>query len=282
MWCERFPWAAAFAVLLARASREAGHGDSERDLLRACAHAPNRQTVFTTVTSDPPVEVAGVAGSRNEVAGVAGSRDEVAGVAGSRDEVAGVAGSRDEGKIPRVIVADNVLVRVDSPNFSSTSTSTSTLSLEDTILAEAVARSIELDVIAYVPESEPDPEVEVAAGPRSFAQWLSDRAGQTGWGGGLAREEETKKRGEAEILERFIRENPRIGRVREEVDPRVEGLARASVEEWDGMEELVTETMAQLYVRQGQRTKAKRAYELLALKYPEKSAYFAAALKNLG
>jgi hypothetical protein len=174
------------------------------------------------------------------------------------------------------------LVRVDSPSFASTSTSTSTstLSLEDTILAEAVARSIELDVIAYVPE--PDPEVEVAAGPRSFAQWLSDRAGQTGWGGGLAREVETKKRGEAEILERFIRENPRIGRVREEVDPRVEGLARASVEEWDGMEELVTETMAQLYVRQGQRTKAKRAYELLALKYPEKSAYFAAALKNLG
>ncbi len=96
VWCGRFPWAAAISVLLARASREAGHGDSERDLLRACAHAPNRQTVFTALTTELRDEVSGVAGSRDEVAGVAGSREQVAGVAGSRDEVAGVAGSRDE------------------------------------------------------------------------------------------------------------------------------------------------------------------------------------------
>ena len=48
-WCSRFPWASAFAVLLARASHAADHGDSERDLLRACAHAPNRQRVYSVV-----------------------------------------------------------------------------------------------------------------------------------------------------------------------------------------------------------------------------------------
>jgi hypothetical protein len=134
---------------------------------------------------------------------------------------------------------------------------------------------------------EPEPEVEVAAGPSSFGAWLAARAGQTGWAGaggveGVDEDGGAREGKEGAILERFIRENPRIGRVREEVDPRVEGLARASLEEGEGMEALVTETMAQLYARQGQRAKAKRAYELLALKYPEKSAYFAAALKNLG
>jgi len=153
-----------------------------------------------------------------------------------------------------------------------------------------VARSIELDVLAYEPEVEEQVKPEVRGGgvPSTFGAWLAARAGQTGWAGagegdGDAKDtKEGKDVKEGAIIDRFIRVNPRIGRVREEVDPRVEDLARASVEEGAGMDELVTETMARLYAQQGQRAKAKRAYEQLALKYPEKSAYFAAALKNLG
>ena len=44
---------------------------------------------------------------------------------------------------------------------------------------------------------------------------------------------------------------------------------------------LVTETMAKLYAQQGQMGRARKAYKLLALKYPEKSVYFAAQLKKL-
>jgi hypothetical protein len=39
--------------------------------------------------------------------------------------------------------------------------------------------------------------------------------------------------------------------------------------------------MAQLYAKQGKMEKAKRAYELLSLKYPEKSIYFAAQFQKL-
>lgn len=38
---------------------------------------------------------------------------------------------------------------------------------------------------------------------------------------------------------------------------------------------LVTETLARIYAKQGSTAKAIEAYNKLALKYPEKSAYFA-------
>ena len=123
-------------------------------------------------------------------------------------------------------------------------------------------------------------EPETVGGGRSeFARWLADRAGKVGFETAAAAKEEGTVRRPEEVIDRFIRASPRIGRLREEQNPRVVDLARASVEE---QEELVTETMALLYVRQGQVERARRAYAQLALKYPEKSTYFAAALKNLG
>lgn len=44
---------------------------------------------------------------------------------------------------------------------------------------------------------------------------------------------------------------------------------------------LVTETLASIYAKQGNIPKAKDAYRKLALKYPEKSAYFAGLLQSL-
>ena len=59
--------------------------------------------------------------------------------------------------------------------------------------------------------------------------------------------------------------------------PRRSGRSRGLVED----PSLVTETMAKLYAQQGQMGRARKAYKLLALKYPEKSVYFAAQLKKL-
>jgi len=46
--------------------------------------------------------------------------------------------------------------------------------------------------------------------------------------------------------------------------------------------EFVSETLADIYERQGDLEKAAKAFESLMLKYPEKSSYFAARLKQLG
>jgi cytochrome c-type biogenesis protein CcmH/NrfG len=43
----------------------------------------------------------------------------------------------------------------------------------------------------------------------------------------------------------------------------------------------MTETLAQLYLQQGAFDKAVQAYEILRLKYPEKSAIFAAQILEI-
>lgn|GEM_PF-1117590 len=79
------------------------------------------------------------------------------------------------------------------------------------------------------------------------------------------------------ILDKFIRENPRISRPKIEFYNPV-NMARQSIEE---DEELVTETLAQLYYRQKAYKKAIRAYEKLSLIYPHRIAYFADLIQKI-
>ena len=46
-------------------------------------------------------------------------------------------------------------------------------------------------------------------------------------------------------------------------------------------EHLVTETLAKIYALQGNTGKAIRAYQILSLKFPQKSVYFASLIKKL-
>lgn len=55
-------------------------------------------------------------------------------------------------------------------------------------------------------------------------------------------------------------------------------IARKSVIEHD---DLATETLAQIYAEQGHLQRAIKIYQQLILKFPEKSRYFAAQIKNL-
>ena len=79
------------------------------------------------------------------------------------------------------------------------------------------------------------------------------------------------------ILDKFIRENPRISRPKIEFYNPV-NMARQSIQE---DEELVTETLAQLYYRQKAYKKAIRAYEKLSLIYPHRIAYFADLIQKI-
>lgn len=79
------------------------------------------------------------------------------------------------------------------------------------------------------------------------------------------------------ILDKFIREKPSISRPKAEFYNPV-NMARQSVEE---DEELVTETLASLYHKQGNHRKAIRAYEKLCLLYPGKMSYFAALIQKI-
>ncbi|OYU96945.1 MAG: hypothetical protein CFE21_01260 [Bacteroidetes bacterium B1(2017)] len=79
------------------------------------------------------------------------------------------------------------------------------------------------------------------------------------------------------ILEKFMRENPSIARPKSEFYSPM-NMAKQSAEESD---EIVSETLAQIYTRQGLYKKAIVMYEKLGLHYPEKLPYFAGLISQI-
>ena len=50
---------------------------------------------------------------------------------------------------------------------------------------------------------------------------------------------------------------------------------------WTSSDELMTETLAKVFVKQKRYTKALQAYQILGLKYPEKNSFFADQTKEI-
>ena len=80
-----------------------------------------------------------------------------------------------------------------------------------------------------------------------------------------------------DLLNKFITEEPSISRPKTEFFSPAK-TARQSLEETP---DLVTETLAKIYVLQKNYSKAIQAYEQLSLVYPEKKAFFADQIKKL-
>ncbi|HCQ30489.1 MAG TPA: hypothetical protein DIU39_09395 [Flavobacteriales bacterium] len=77
------------------------------------------------------------------------------------------------------------------------------------------------------------------------------------------------------LIAQFLEKEPKIVHKKKEFYSPV-NAARLSVTEDP---EIVTETLALIYMQQGDFNRALRAYEKLSLKYPEKSSYFASQIK---
>ena len=89
--------------------------------------------------------------------------------------------------------------------------------------------------------------------------------------------ETTPKEDSNRLILNFIKEDP--GPIRPNKQTRItKDVSLASIREHDGF---ITDTLAQIYVKQGLFAKAIYAYEKLSLKYPEKSAYFAAQIEKI-
>jgi hypothetical protein len=79
------------------------------------------------------------------------------------------------------------------------------------------------------------------------------------------------------LIQNFIKVEP--GPIRADRKTSLKGdVSLSSVKEHDGF---ITDTLAKIYVKQGLVAKAIYAYEKLSLKYPEKSAYFAAQIEKV-
>jgi len=89
--------------------------------------------------------------------------------------------------------------------------------------------------------------------------------------------DETPSIDQNNLISSFIKDDP--GPIRADKETSLKGdVSLASIKEHDGF---ITDTLAQIYVKQGLYAKAIYAYEKLSLKYPEKSAYFAAQIEKI-
>ena len=87
---------------------------------------------------------------------------------------------------------------------------------------------------------------------------------------------EEKTLSKTEIIDKFIAENPQISRPKQEFyNPMT--VAQASVVD---KENIISETLATIYLNQGYVEKAISVYQKLSLKNPEKSVYFAELIEK--
>ena len=81
-----------------------------------------------------------------------------------------------------------------------------------------------------------------------------------------------------EIINSFLEKNPKIPTKTEKEKDSITNLASKDLFK---KSELMTETLAKIYVKQKKNKKALYAYKILSLKYPEKSSFFANQIKKI-
>ena len=115
----------------------------------------------------------------------------------------------------------------------------------------------------------PKPQKESAPPQMTFTNWLQFVQANP--------QKATPPNDRFALIDAFLAQQPKIqpplkGRQKQE------DLSEAS---WTSTDELMTETLAKIFVKQKKYTKALQAYEILRLKYPEKNSFFANQIKAI-
>ena len=286
-----YPWFAQAHALLALAKKNSGASDFQTQLQQAALRAPDRRFIYQLLEKTIPEAIPEI-----EV------EDEIP------KEVAPTAPIPyhwvdvilEDDPLPVITIDDDwVDIRLDQPREENESESgkeehaplpesvelSELGELGQDIMNKAISSSIELEV------SEKE-TTEVAVVAPSVQQYdddflnfiahsigeLADPINQNeGWSEPKIPQEDNTPAPVHNLIEKFIQNEPQINRGKA-VEYAAGNMAKESLEEDVN---LVTETMAKLYVKQGKLDKARKAYKKLIELYPEKSVYFAGQLKNL-
>ncbi len=104
---------------------------------------------------------------------------------------------------------------------------------------------------------------------REIEKEKKEKSGKTG-------EKPKKVKSTNEIIDDFIKNNPSISRPKVSFFDPMESAKESVVDK----ENIVSETLAKIYMDQGHYQKAINIFKKLSLKYPEKSSYFAALIEK--
>lgn len=94
----------------------------------------------------------------------------------------------------------------------------------------------------------------------------------------IARSIQDKPGKKVRLIDKFLEAQPKMPPIKEAQD--ASPMDGKPVKE-EVSEDFVTETLASIYAQQGYYKKALQIFEKLSLKYPEKSAYFAAQMEKI-
>ena len=125
-----------------------------------------------------------------------------------------------------------------------------------------------------VPPVEPEQQATPPAPPLAmpFEQWVvySNKGKVSPVEQPLATEDKFSR------IDQFLANNPKIPPVRKD-QPKIDLASHNAFNK----DELMTETLAKVYVDQKKYKKARYAYKILSLKYPEKNSFFADQIKRI-
>jgi hypothetical protein len=157
--------------------------------------------------------------------------------------------------------------------------------LSDDYISTAIDASmrIEIEIEEATPPSaqeQKEPDIQHEDAELSFYAWLKKSNRSPEKAAQRVEDEqksEERKQLETNLIDRFIKEEPKISKPKKEFYNPVNMARQSVVEDLD----FVTETLAGIYAKQGNTAKAIRAYQTLSLKYPEKKLYFASLIEKL-
>ena len=92
----------------------------------------------------------------------------------------------------------------------------------------------------------------------------------------IKEEKSVEAKSKEEIIDDFIKEEPRIKPRNDDFSEAVRIANKSNEDNGD----FISDTLAEIYVKQGNKEKGIEIYKKLSLKYPEKSSYFAAQIKK--
>lgn len=174
-------------------------------------------------------------------------------------------------------------VHPSEPNTEKTEDKKTLDTLEKEILQHAVSYSIEQEVMEDIEEQKLQ-SIDITPGENankettdithSFNDWLKvlDKANK--------KEDQPETKSSKDIIDNFIINNPQITKPsKEEQDV----FSPTNIQKLNVVQsgDFVTETLAKIYLKQGNKEKAIKAYRKLMLKYPEKKTYFASQIKKI-
>jgi tetratricopeptide (TPR) repeat protein len=179
-----------------------------------------------------------------------------------------------QAEIQNIIVADFEYVEEENRPVGINSISKTTTSTETYFVSEQQETNKEVEAALEIGKPFQFDKNET----HSFSEWL-----QLAKIAPIVREETEKQMNVSselekkfDLIEKFIELNPKIPQTKDTTAVPI-NIAKSN----ETPSSIMTETLAQIYLEQKKYSKAIQAYEILILKYPEKSSFFADRIKNI-